>query len=178
MLPDFIWQLRGKDQSGPNVVILGGTHGDELTGIELVNRMLKVIGLKDNPAGVYNNEHICGNLFLGFGNPAAIELNSRGASKERDLNRSFSSIDIDRPLHPDDPPDVIRAHELAPLFQKTDYLFDIHATSSPSEPFVCFGEYADGIKVYTPSSGYIVFQVAPYKINVNRRLFCIAQEIF
>lgn len=329
MLPSQVWQLCGKNQNGPNAVVLGGTHGDELTGIELVKRVLKAVGLHGQHAGTYHNDHVFGNLFLGFGNPRAIELNSRGASAERNLNRSFSSLDIGRPPRPDDPPDVVRARELAPLFQETDYLFDIHATSSPSEPFVCFGEYAsrfgpilelipvtrvitdpyllytkdfglpelgttdyyvnafggsawserhfgkrqglglcyetgqetdlesvgaalyavirllgfigvidkdleqylhkeleltcpkypeqqhifaithcvnaqqgaftyaegmdrgwrevseqclvgeyaDGTPVYTPSSGYIVFQVAPYKINISRRLFCIAQEL-
>lgn len=134
MLPSYIWHFRGVDQDGPNVVVLGGTHGDELTGIELVRRMLKKLGVLQHPAGEYARDDLIGNLFIGFGNPEAILRDTRGAS-DTNLNRSFSSENLSRS---DDNLDLGRARELVPLLGQTDFLFDIHATSSPSEPFVCF----------------------------------------
>ena len=83
MLPNQVWQLTGKDQSGPNVMVLGGTHGDELTGIELVRHMLSQLGLLNQPSGAFERNDAIGNLFLGFGNPEAILRKTRGASAAR-----------------------------------------------------------------------------------------------
>ncbi|PJC40269.1 MAG: hypothetical protein CO042_04645, partial [Parcubacteria group bacterium CG_4_9_14_0_2_um_filter_41_8] len=157
-------------------------HGDELTGIELVKQMLAVFGLSQDPSGVHEAPLIYGNLFMGFGNPAAIDLNARGASENSDLNRSFSSLDIGRKVRPDDPVDVIRARELVPLFERTDYLFDIHATSNDSYPFVCFGEYdarfqsildlipverviTDPLLIYTKDQGLPELGTTDYYVN-------------
>ncbi len=138
MLPNQVWQLTGKDQSGPNVMVLGGTHGDELTGIELVRHMLSQLGLLNQPSGAFERNDVIGNLFLGFGNPEAILRKTRGASAVRNLNRCFVPEELDWAPTSDDPLDRIRARELAPLFRQTDFLFDIHSTSNPSPPFVCF----------------------------------------
>ena len=140
MLPNYIWQLKGNDQSGPNVVILGGTHGDEIAGIDVIRRMLDRIGLLHNPAGIFNREDISGNLFLGFGNIEAIVRGRRAASEDRDLNRSFSGEDLNCTPNPNERIDLKRAREFVPLFRQTDFLFDIHSTSMDSVPFVCFGE--------------------------------------
>ncbi len=42
--------------------------------------------------------------------------------------------------------DVKRARELAPLLRKMDYFLDLHATSSPSKPFICLGKLKQGHK--------------------------------
>jgi len=139
MTPSYIWHLKGNKQDGPNVVILGGTHGNEATAVELIRRLLAKLDLLALPAAVYERKDITGNLFVGFGNPEAILRNSRGASTGRDLNRSFSQKELATPAKPSDRLDLKRARELAPLLKNTDFLFDIHATSSPSEPAVCFG---------------------------------------
>jgi len=137
-LPSYIWQLKGK-HSGPNVTVLGGTHGNEESGIFVVRKILSSVHLLQSQAGSYPINAVNGNLFIGFGNPEAIVRGMRGASKKRDLNRSFITEELKAPPSADDWIDLRRARELMPLFDNTNYLFDIHGTSSPSEPFVCFG---------------------------------------
>lgn len=138
-LPSYFCQIRGADQNGPNVLIMGGVHGNEKTGIELVKRLLKALGLQvGRPSGVHDRSDVIGNLFIGIGNPEAIVKNKRGASEVRDLNRSFCTTDlIDENQQWSD---LVRARELAPLLEQIDYLFDIHATGTDSPPFVCFGK--------------------------------------
>lgn len=140
-LPSRVWHLQGTDQDGPNVVLMGGTHGDELTGPELIRRILKPLGLSEDTPGTFDRSDIRGNLFLVFGNPVAMRQNTRGTTIDKpDLNRSFTRAELEREARVDDREDLRRARELAPLLTETDFLFDIHATSSPCEAFVCFGE--------------------------------------
>lgn len=140
-LPSHIWHLRGSEP-GPRVLVLGGTHGDELTGIQLVRDWLRVIhpnlDLLELPSGTYDTPGIKGDLFIGFGNPAAILRQLRAASDKSDLNRCF---DPEFLAGDGDWEDLRRARELWPLLQTIDYLFDVHAVSQPNnDPFVCFGE--------------------------------------
>lgn len=139
-LPSHIWHFRDADQSGPNVLVLGGTHGDELVGIEVVRQILEKLGVLNQAARVFERDAIAGNLFVGFGNPEAIIRRSRGASEGDDLNRSFVPGDLERLPQPNDSLDLKRARELAPLLMKTDFLIDVHSTSSPSKPFICLGK--------------------------------------
>lgn len=139
-LPQYVWHLKSEDRDGPNTVVLGGTHGDELPGIETVRRILRSHGLLSKPAGIFYVPEVKGNLFVGFGNPEAIIRRVRGVT-HRGLNRSFApELLANRDAAEKGEIDVVRAQELAPLFGETDFLFDLHATSSPSDPFVAFGE--------------------------------------
>ncbi len=147
-LPKNIWQLKGMNQNGPNVVILGGTHGDELAGIEIIKKLLAKFELLDKPSGIYEVPDINGNLFIGFGNPEAIKKQSRSASGFRDLNRSFIKSELVNPDKNNDTNDLRRARELAPLLENADFLFDIHATSNPAPQFVCLNTYTPEYKEY------------------------------
>jgi len=122
------------------VAIIGGTHGDELTGIEVVKHFLKTFSLDDCSAGLEVEGDINGELFLIFGNPEAIKLRQRGTTDGRDLNRYFIEEDLNRAPSANDPYDLIRARELAPILAHADYVFDIHATSSDSPPFLVCGQ--------------------------------------
>lgn len=140
ILPRHVWHLKGTG-SGPTVVLMGGTHGDELTGAELIRFILKSYGLLNIEPGVVDCPDITGELFLVFGNPEAMLRRSRSATGgKRDMNRCFTPGQIYATQSPVDSLDVIRARELAPLLAGADFLFDIHATSSRGDAFVCFGE--------------------------------------
>lgn len=139
ILPSYIWQLTGRDTEGPNVLILGGVHGDELTGIDVMRRLLATLDLLNEPAGIFARDDIRGNLFVGFGNPEAIVRCTRAASRGLDLNRSFTPHELDEAPADTDRMDLRRARELAPLRLETDFLIDVHGTSTPSVPFVCCG---------------------------------------
>lgn len=134
-LPSDFWHIKGTKQ-GPRVLVLGGTHGNELTGIEVVRFFREKFNLTEDVFEATSD--MTGDLYLGLGNPLAIKKNSRAVLDGPDLNRSFSALEIDAVPLPSDRPDLVRARELAPLLRKIDYLFDVHATSNPSEPFVCF----------------------------------------
>lgn len=139
-LPSHVWHLKGS-KPGPTVVLMGGTHGDELTGAEIIRLFLESFGLRNTKPHAVDCPEITGELFLAFGNPEAMLRRSRSATGgKRDMNRCFTPGQIYAAKSPEDSLDVVRARQLAPLLARADFLFDIHATSSVSEPFVCFGE--------------------------------------
>ena len=140
LLPSHVWHLSDQTKAGPTTVILAGTHGDELGGIDTVRQLLKRLGLLNKPSGTFHVKGVNGNLYLGFGNPEAILRNTRSASDGLNLNRSFSINELAKDPSVQDREDLKRARELAPLLQQTDFLFDLHCTSTPSEPFICFGD--------------------------------------
>ena len=136
-IPSHIWHIEGRTD-GPNVLILGGVHGDEAVGVRVIEELLERFGLSESAHGkTYRDGNISGNLFLGFGNPEAIAKGTRAAGNGPDLNRSFQRNLLAAKRTPEDSPDLVRARELEPLLKTTDFLFDIHNTYLHSVPFVC-----------------------------------------
>lgn len=122
----FIWETHGQI-SGKTITIIGGTHGNERTGVEVVLKLKRMI---DSGNLVLKT----GTLHLIHGNPRAIEISERGSEPFLDLNRSFPiSLLMNEPtgVYED-----TRAREIAPILQKSDIVVDLHATNKPSEPFV------------------------------------------
>lgn len=138
-LPKEIWHLKGFE-SGLKVIVLGGTHGDELAGIEVIRRLREKFGLTGKEGGAYETDGVRGDLYFGLGNPAAIEKGTRAAADGPDLNRTFFETDLILTPSEDDRPDLIRARELAPLLAQTDFLIDLHGTNTESPPFVCLND--------------------------------------
>lgn len=137
-LPSHFYKISGK-ASGPNVVIMGGTHGDEKVGVEIIKKCCDFFGLPDILKKNQNNcfsRSIKGNLFLGIGNPTAVAKDKRGVDGT-DLNRCFSRKHLNNKEKYVDP-DYKRARELKPLLEQTDFLLDLHSTSNPSTSFICF----------------------------------------
>lgn len=158
-LPAYVWHLKGS-QTGPKVILMGGTHGDELTGAQVVREILKAYGLLNREPGVYDCSDVNGDLFLVFGNPEAMLRNSREATGgAQNLNRAFTPKQIYAEPTPSDSRDIIRARELAPLLQAADYLFDFHATHTDSVPFVCFGNNTDAHRA--------LYRVIPVEYIIN-----------
>lgn len=139
-LPSNVWKITGT-RPGPRFVILGGVHGDELTGVEIVTILRDKFGLSTTTFETTSNL-IAGELILALGNPLAIELNQRAAGDGPDLNRSFSHTELTQQPAPGDRYDLTRARELAPFLANCDFMLDVHATSNPSEPFVCIQPYS------------------------------------
>lgn len=138
-LPEQLWKISGT-QPGPRFVILGGVHGDERTGVEIVKILRSAFGFSEQ-SEEKESALIAGELILAMGNPRAIEKDTRAAENGPDLNRSFSQGELSQVPTPTDRYDLVRARELAPYLANCDYLLDIHATSNPSEPFVCMQPY-------------------------------------
>ena len=121
-----IWSTGG-NTLGKRIVVLGGVHGNERTGIEVVRK------LKD----MFDQEELSllsGQVILALGNLKAIEANERGSSAKDDLNRSFPPNLFER--EPLKTYEDHRARELAPHMETADIVIDLHATNKPSEPFL------------------------------------------
>ncbi|MCB0339332.1 MAG: succinylglutamate desuccinylase/aspartoacylase family protein [Bdellovibrionales bacterium] len=108
---------------GPRVVIFGGVHGDEPSGVETV------CFLRDQlTSGSIKLQ--CGSLTLAIANERAVERSVRFI--EENLNRLFF-LNSDSP---DSCYERARAIELAPLIRNCDFFFDLHSTRAPTEPFL------------------------------------------
>ena len=110
--------------SGPSIVIIGGTHGNERTGIAVVQQ------LRDDVASGRRSV-VSGTVTLVLGNPLAIDQGVR-AIDGRDLNRYFSPLML---AGDDGSEEFRRAGMIANIIQSSDVVIDIHATNKPSVPF-------------------------------------------
>lgn len=109
----YAWVKNGK-QPGPTVTVLGGVHGNETVGVQIVHDLLQ-------------EEVQKGTLQLALGNLSAITAGKRFIDK--DLNRSFG--------HPvAGVRESVRANHLKALLGQTDLLLDVHSTMKPSHPFL------------------------------------------
>src|SRR5512136_1192039 len=121
-----IWQVSGI-AFGPRLVVLGGVHGDEKTGIEVVKEFQVIFQ--------EGKERLSkGTLTLILGNEEAIRINKRGTSPEYNLNRMFTDHHLSGPVL--DFYESRRAHELTAILKSADISIDIHSTSVPSRPFL------------------------------------------
>ena len=110
--------------SGPRLMILGGVHGNEMTGISVVKELLCSFSSEERKL-------INGSLILALGNLRAIEKRTRGSVPHADMNRVFIKEKLVDPANYEE----FRASELAPFMASSDILIDIHSTNKPSRPF-------------------------------------------
>ncbi len=120
------------------MTVIGGTHGDELVGVEVIRAFKALFSIPDESKGTYERS-ISGTLTLLIGNPEAVEKRQRSSSGVRDMNRCFLQEDLDREPNTEDISDLRRAREVAPLLSASQMVIDLHGTSSDSPAFVCFG---------------------------------------
>lgn len=115
---------------GPKVAVVGGIHGNEVTGQEVVQTLADMIS-----SGQY--ELARGTLLLvTCGNPLAAARGTRGSTESADLNRCFRSRVLNQS---DGDYEERRARELARFISGSMFVLDLHATRLPSEPFVTWG---------------------------------------
>ncbi|HUD11220.1 MAG TPA: succinylglutamate desuccinylase/aspartoacylase family protein [Candidatus Saccharimonadia bacterium] len=102
---------------GPTVAIIGGMHGNELTGVHALKNILPKLQLKR------------GTLHAAYANVRAIEQGVRQLDKN--LNRCFIAGSSGTGY------EETRARQLMAVLDKSDALLDIHGYSDPDgEPFV------------------------------------------
>jgi predicted deacylase len=114
---------------GPHVVVNALTHGNELCGMTAVTWLL------DNEV-----RPLRGRLTLSFANVAAYETFDPGdpfASRQvdRDMNRVWGDGILNGEA---DSHEVRRAREMLPVFAAADALLDVHSTSNPVHPMLCY----------------------------------------
>lgn len=122
---DNVWRVSSATP-GASFLLLGGMHGNEATGIEVVRHFVE--GFK---AGRYVLSS--GTFTAALVNTRAIALNERWVDG-RDMNRQFTKAHQNGV---DGTWEEGRAREIATLCQEADFLVDIHSTNKPSEPFGC-----------------------------------------
>lgn len=109
-----------------NIVVAGGTHGNELTGVRLVQKWM------ENPE-CYKGLCTSANVELVLSNPEAMRINRR--YRDHDLNRAFSQTCLDAKVE-SHLYEFCRAQELNKIYgpkgpnTRTDLLLDVHNTGS------------------------------------------------
>jgi succinylglutamate desuccinylase len=132
-----ITQITGKEK-GPTSMILVGVHGNEKCGIKALKKILPKLKIEK------------GRVFLGFGNPRAIEKNKRFT--QANLNRMFKA---DKFLSGNEKKsyEYKRAQFLKKYMGQVDALLDIHASSIPkSRAFIICENDANKIAQYLPTN--------------------------
>jgi predicted deacylase len=132
-IPGFTTRDSGK--AGPHVVLIALTHGNELAGAIVLDRMLRE-----------GTTPRIGKLTFGFANIAAFarfDAANPVASRfvEEDLNRVWDDIQlfgVRRSLELD------RAREIRPLIDTADFVLDLHSMLWPSDPLLLCGTTAQG----------------------------------
>jgi succinylglutamate desuccinylase len=112
---------------GPRVLIFGGTHGNEVSGVQAVRHLL--------------SDFVSGTYTLVAGVLTLVEANEQGIAQDRwyikrDLNELFKN-----PPEEGDTYEYTRAEELKPLLKNTDYFLDLHSTPIGKTPFVVVEEH-------------------------------------
>ena len=116
-----VYRISSK-MKGPNIVILGGVHGNESCGLYVLESLLRDFSNKKATLKK-------GTLTLVIGNLMACKKNQRQLSIN--LNRLFGNQETDT-----EEIELQRARELEPLLSSCDYLFDIHSFSSKGEAMI------------------------------------------
>ncbi|XP_010634085.1 N-acyl-aromatic-L-amino acid amidohydrolase (carboxylate-forming) isoform X1 [Fukomys damarensis] len=107
------------------VVVTGGTHGNEMSGVYLARHWLRTPADLQRPS--FSTVPV-------LANPAATALCRRYIG--RDLNRTFTNTFLTSRATPDEPYEVTRARELNQLLgpknssQAFDFLLDLHNTTA------------------------------------------------
>ncbi len=121
-----IYQI-DSNKPGKKIIVLGGVHGSEKTGIAVVEKMINLF--EKNKINLVN-----GSIVLALGNEKAIEANKRMVREGGDLNRYFSQEKLNN--LEDASYEANRARELAKIIDGVDVLLDIHSTLTPSRAFL------------------------------------------
>jgi succinylglutamate desuccinylase len=125
-IEDQMWKI-DSGNPGSALLILGGTHGDERTGIEVVKKLVDTFQEGEK-------EIVTGTLYLALGNQKAIKEVRRFSKGGHDLNRMFSSERMS--AEPDGVYEDTRARQLKKIFDIVDISIDIHATTNPSMAYI------------------------------------------
>jgi len=131
----FVWTFRS-DRAGPHVVVQALTHGNEVCGAIALDWALRE---ELRPAK--------GSLSLVFANVAAYRRFDPAdpfASRcvDEDFNRLWDADVLDGPR---DSAELGRARELRAVYDRADYLLDLHSMSDPCPPLALAGRRRKGL---------------------------------
>jgi len=144
------------DAAGPHVAIVALTHGNELAGAIVLDRLLRR-GLRPRR----------GRLTLGFNNLAAFarfDPAQPTASRflDEDLNRLWDLTVLEGPGQSSE---LDRARQIRPLIDSVDVLLDLHSMLWPSDPLILSGMTGKG-RDLARSIGSFAIENAPPVANL------------
>ncbi len=127
-IPGFT--TRAGPAPGPHVVLMALTHGNEIAGAMVLDRLLR--------AGLTPSR---GRLTFGFANLAAFARFDPAqpvASRfvDEDMNRLWDAAVLDGPRVSSE---LARARQMRPLIDTADVLLDLHSMLWPSDPLILCG---------------------------------------
>jgi predicted deacylase len=130
----------GSGQPGPHVMVNAITHGNEICGAIVVDRLLE-------RATTGALRPLLGTLTLSFAN---VDAYARFAASDpyatrfvdEDFNRVWSAERLDGPRQS---VELTRARAMRPIVERVDFLFDIHSMLETSPPVMICGPLAKGI---------------------------------
>ncbi len=133
----YVWTFAAA-RAGPHVLVQALTHGNEVCGAIALSRLLRE-GLRP----------LRGTLSLVFANVAAylrFDPNDPFTSRcvDEDFNRLWTAAVLDSPRTS---VELARARELRPLYDRVDYLLDLHSMSEACLPLAMAGVRAKGIEL-------------------------------
>ena len=133
---DFVHTFES-GRPGPHVMVNAITHGNEICGAIVVDRLLR-LGLRPTR----------GTLTLSFANvDAFLRFDPRRPYATRfideDFNRVWNAPTLDGPR---DSTELRRARAIRPFVEAADYLLDIHSMLEPSPPVMICGPLDKGIR--------------------------------
>ncbi len=133
---DFVHTFES-GRPGPHVMVNAVTHGNEICGAIVVDRLLR-LGIRP----------VRGTLTLSFANvDAFFRFDPRKPYATRfideDFNRVWNAPTLDGPR---DSTELRRARALRPFVEAADYLLDIHSMLEPSPPVMICGPLDKGIR--------------------------------
>ncbi len=151
---------RDASVAGPHVALLAITHGNEIAGAIVLDRLLD--------AGLTPKR---GKLTFGFVNLAAYErFDPRQPTVSRfvdeDINRLWDTAVLDSSRRSTE---LDRAREIRPLIDTVDVLFDLHSMLWPSDPLILCGTSPKG-KRLALGAGVPALVVADHGHASGRRL--------
>ena len=131
----YAWTF-GSGRAGPHVLIQALTHGNEVCGAIALDWLLRKAVRPTR-----------GTLSLAFANVAAYQRFDAAnpfASRcvDEDFNRLWSAEVLDGPRESSE---LARARQLRPLYDRVDYLLDLHSMSDPCPPLAMAGCQPKGL---------------------------------
>ncbi len=120
---------------GPHVLLLALTHGNEIAGAIVLDRLLTA-----------EVRPLRGKLTFGFVNLAAFarfdpDQPTLSRFVDEDLNRVWDAAELDGPRHSIE---LERAREIRTVVESADLLLDLHSMLWPSDPLILSGPTAKG----------------------------------
>jgi succinylglutamate desuccinylase len=158
-----IFTVRGKSD-GPDITIMSGVHGNEISGILAVVRILSLINIQQLTIKSGKVNFVIANL-------AAIGQGVR--QTQMNLNRAFRKEDTYGQAEMTSY-EFRRARELMPILSKSHAMLDLHSSPNPqSTPFIICEPHSNHIAAKLPvgivSRGWDVIEAGgtDYFVNQN-----------